>query len=299
MAGSQATADAPLCAPPDPNPLKPRTSLPAGACDCHAHICGPASVYRYSPSRIYTPPDAVLPDYLNMLAAIGADRAVIIQPSVYGTDNTVTLEAVAAADIPCRGVAVVDEDISDQEIERLDRAGIRGIRPNLVDVADPKGGIPLAGARRLAQRIAPLDWHVELLVHVDDCPDFDAMFDDFPSDIVLGHMGYMRPGTGIGAAGFQALLRLMENGRCWVKLTGPYRISAGDLPYGDILAAAQALVETAPDRVIWGTDWPHVMVTKPMPNDGALCDLLGDWIADRANLEKVLVDNPANLYGFD
>ncbi|MDA1327272.1 MAG: amidohydrolase family protein [Proteobacteria bacterium] len=296
--GPQVTDAAPRCAAPDPNPRKPALLLPAGACDCHAHICGPADSYKYDDGRIYTPPDALLPDYLAMLDTLGVQRAVVIQPSVYGTDNSVTLAAIKESSIPCRGVAVIDETISDDGIAALDQAGIRGIRLNLVDVASPTGDMPLDIARRLAERIAPLGWHTEFLVHVDDYPDFDTLFADFPTDIVLGHLGYMRPDKNIEEPGFQALLRLMRNGRCWVKLTGPYRISSGDLPYPGVTDTAHALVDCAPDRIVWGSDWPHVMVTKPMPNDGELCDLLSDWVRDGDTRRKILVDNPARLYGF-
>jgi len=293
----QVTDAAPRCAAPNPNPSTPRLSLPAGACDSHAHICGPGSQYFYSPDRIYTPPDALLPDYLAMLKTLGVERAVIIQPSIYGTDNSVTLAAIKQATIPCRGVAVIDEAISDDEIAALDQAGIRGIRFNLVDVTCPSGEMPIDIARRLADRIAPLGWHTELLVHVDDYPYFDEMFAGFPTHIVLGHLGYMRPDKDITHPGFQALLRLMQGGRCWAKLTGPYRISSGDLPYPGVTETARALIDSAPERVVWGSDWPHVMVTKPMPNDGDLCDLLADWVPDEDIRRKILVDNPARLYG--
>ena len=274
-------AEAPLCAAPDAEPRKPKIVLPPGACDTHAHICGPKSAHPYAPRRIYTPPDALLGDYLEMLGTLGVERAVLVQPSVYGTDNTVLMEA-----------------LDDGDIERLHNAGVRGLRFNLVDVADPSGAIALGPVTRLAERVKPLGWHAEFLIHVDDYPGLDAMFADFPTDIVIGHMGYMRPGRDIGEAGFEAMVRLARAGGCWVKLTGPYRISAGDLPYGDVKAVARALVEAAPGRVVWGTDWPHVMVTKPMPNDGDLCDLLADWVPDADLRKRLLVDNPAELYGF-
>ena len=294
----QVTAAAPLCAGPDASPSAPNFIIPDGACDSHAHICGPAAKHLYSPDRIYTPPDALLPDYLSMLATLGVSRAVIIQPSVYGTDNAVTLAAIDDAPIPCRGVAVIDDSFSDDDLTALDKAGIRGIRLNLVDVASPTGEMPIDTARRLAQRIAPLGWHTEFLVHVDDYPEFHSMFAGFPTPIVLGHLGYMRPDKPVSDPGFQALLRLMDNGRCWVKLTGPYRISSGDLPYACVAETAQALIERAPERIVWGSDWPHVMVTKPMPNDGDLCDLLADWCPDETTRTRILVDNPAQLYGF-
>jgi 2-pyrone-4,6-dicarboxylate lactonase len=297
--GSVASVAAPMCAAFDPRPRKPRFILPPLSCDCHVHICGPASVYRYSPDRIYTPPDASLADYLKVLSMLGLERAILVQPSVYGTDNTVLIEALANAGPGLRGVAVVDHGISDKELERLNQVGIRGIRFNLVDVAEPKGIMPLEKMKHLGERIKPFQWHVELLVHVDDLPDFDESFAHFPVDIVVGHMGYMRPGKDASAPGFQALLRCLRAGRCWVKLTAPYRISSDDLPYGDVASIAQALVEAAPERMIWGSDWPHVMVKKQMPNDGVLCDLLADWIPDSDMRKRLLVDNPAKLYRFD
>ncbi len=297
-AGPPATDRAPLCAPPDPNPRSPAFILPARACDCHAHICGPAAEFHYAPERIYTPPDALLPDYLVMLDALGVERAVLVQPSVYGTDNTVMLGALAEMGARARGVAVVDDDVGDSELTRLNAAGIRGVRLNLVDVTDPSGALPLDRARRLAQRIAPLGWHMELLIHVDDVADLDTRLKDFPVDVVVGHLGYVRPGQDPDIAGFKALLRLLDGGRAWVKLTGPYRISSGGMPYADTDPFARALFAAAPDRLLWGSDWPHVMVKGEMPNDGDLCDILCHWAGNGETLEKVLVKNPAALYGF-
>ncbi len=294
----QVSNSAPLCEPFDPFPTAPRYTLPTNSCDTHAHICGPASRYQYDPSRIYTPPDALLSDYLAMLKTLGINRAVIIQPSVYGIDNTVTLEAIKASPIPCHGVAVIDSSVTNAELQTMHDTGIRGIRLNLVDVNNPSGEIPLDMARKLAELIAPLGWHVEFLIHIDDYPNLDEQFTDFPTDIVVGHMGYMRPGKTTKEPGFKALLKLMEKGQCWVKLTGPYRISSGDMPYPGVLELAQTLVATAPERILWGSDWPHVMLKKPMPNDGILCDLLINWIPENTMRHIVLVDNPAKLYGF-
>jgi predicted TIM-barrel fold metal-dependent hydrolase len=296
-AAPQAT-EPPLCAGPDPVPRRPKIKLPPLSCDCHAHICGPKSKFPYSPKRIYTPPDTLLPAYLEMLGILGVKRAVLIQPSVYGTDNRAMLEAMAEAGDRFRGVAVVDETVTDAELEKMHAAGVRGVRVNVVDVAEDRGVIPMAPLRRLAERIKPLGWHVEFLMHADEFPDLDAQFADFPVNIVLGHLGYMRTDKGPGTPGFQAMLRLMRAGRCWVKLTGPYRISPDEMPYPDVTPYAHALIDAAPDRVIWGTDWPHVIVKSAMPNDGALCDLLPDWVPDEEIRRKVLVDNPAKLYDF-
>jgi predicted TIM-barrel fold metal-dependent hydrolase len=294
-----AKAGAPECAGPDFNPRSSKRGLPRRACDTHAHIMGPKARYDYSPARIYTPPDCLLNDYLHMLDTLGVERAVLVQPSVYGTDNTAMLDAMKTANGRLRGVAVVEEDISESGLKALTDAGVRGVRVNIVDVKDRKPGtLPMPMLKKLAQRIAPLGWHMEFLMHADEFPDLDRQFADFPVDIVLGHLGYLTVGKTPDDPGFQALLRLMKAGKAWVKLTGPYRITAGPLPYPDTAAFAKALLEANTERVIWGTDWPHVMLKGSMPNDGALADVLFDWIPDPTLRQQVLVRNPEKLYGF-
>ena len=294
-----ATTGAPPCAPPDFNPRKPKLTLPKFACDTHTHILGPIAKYAYSPARVYTPPDCLLSEYQKMLATLGVERAVLVQPSVYGSDNTVMLEAMCVGGSAFRGVAVVDDDIADTELAKLNAAGVRGVRVNIVDVKDRKPGtLPMAELTALAKRIAPMGWHMEFLMHCDEFPDMDRTFADFPVDIVLGHLGYMKCDKGVNDPGFQALLRLMKMGKAWVKFTGPYRISTQAMPHADTNAYAHALVQANPQRMLWGSDWPHVMVKNAMPNDGDLCDLLSSWIPDAATREQVLVKNPATLYGF-
>ena len=294
-----AANSAPPCAPPDFNPRKPKITLPARACDTHAHILGSIANYAYSPARVYTPPDCLLGDYQKMLATLGVTRAVLVQPSVYGSDNTVMLEAMRAGGDAFRGVAVVDDNVTDAELARLNAAGVRGVRVNIVDVKDRKPGtMPMAELTAMAKRIAPLGWHMEFLAHCDEFPDLDRSFADFPVNIVLGHLGYMKTDLGVANGGFQALLRLMTMGKAWVKFTGPYRISPQALPHADTNALAHALVAANAERLLWGTDWPHVMVKNAMPNDGDLCDLLSAWIPDAVTREQVLVKNPAKLYGF-
>lgn len=294
-----AATEAPPCAGPDFSPRAPKLGLPRNACDTHAHIMGPAARHAYSPARIYTPPDCLLPDYLHLLDILGVARAVLVQPSVYGTDNTVMLEAMKTAGGRLRGVAVVADDIADEELKDLDAAGVRGVRVNIVDVKDRKPGtLPMKALEKLARRVAPLGWHMEFLMHADEFPDLDSQFADFPVEIVLGHLGYMNLGKTPDDAGFQALLRLMKAGRAWVKLTGPYRITASPLPYPETVACAKALLEANRERVIWGTDWPHVMLKGRMPNDGELADVLFDWMPDASLREQVLARNPAKLYGF-
>src|SRR5258706_4671015 len=292
-------AGAPLCVAFDTRTRKPQFKLPPGATDCHAHICGPAARYDYFAERIYTPPDALLSDYRRMLDTLGVERAVLVQPSVYGTDNNAMLDAMKADPARLRGVAVVADDIAAGELARMHEAGVRGVRVNIVDVKDRKPGtLPVADLTRPATTIKPLGWPMEFLMHVDEFPDLDRLLADFPIATVYGHLGYMKTDHGTGNPGFHALLRMMQAGRAWVKLTGHYGIAAEPLPYADTNDYAHALLAAAPAQVVWGSDWPHVMVKIPMPNDGDSCDLLTAWIPDEALRKQVLVDNPARLYGF-
>jgi predicted TIM-barrel fold metal-dependent hydrolase len=290
----------PICAPPDPAPRPPHAGFPPLACDCHAHICGPQATYGYIPERIYTPPDALLPAYRHLLATLGCGRAVLVQPSFHGTDNRAMLAAMREAGASFRSVAVIGDDASEHEIAALHEAGVRGARLNIVDVKTGKGELPLAHIERLADRIKAFGWHIEFLMHVDEFPELDRMLARLPVECVFGHLGYVRADKGTATRGFQALLRLLGAGRAWVKLTGPYRISSEPLPHADTHAFAHALLESAPDRLVWGSDWPHVKTgwTIPMPNDGELADLLAAWVPDEGLRKRVLVDNPARLYGF-
>jgi 2-pyrone-4,6-dicarboxylate lactonase len=296
-----ARIDAPMCAPPDPSPRAPKAKFPPLACDCHAHICGPQATYGYIPERIYTPPDALLPAYRHLLETLGCGRAVLVQPSFHGTDNRAMLAAMKQAGGAFRAVAVLADDASERDVAALHAAGVRGARLNIVDVKTGKGELPLARIERLADRIKAFGWHIEFLMHVDEFPQLDRMLARLPVDCVFGHLGYVRADKGVHMPGFQALLRMLRDGRAWAKLTGPYRISAVPPPYADTNLFAQALVDAAPDRLVWGSDWPHVKTdwTIPMPNDGDLADLLAAWVSDAEVRHKVLVDNPARLYGFD
>ena len=292
---------APLCAPPDRNPRAPRTPFPAHSCDTHAHVMGPAARFPYAKERIYTPPDSTADDYRQLLAALGVERAVLVQPSVYGTDNIAMLDAMRQFGKGVRAVAVTDPAISSKKVETLHNAGVRGLRFNVVDRREDKNVVPAAMLRDVAKRIAPFGWHIELLVNVDEAKDFANAVAGIPVPIVLGHLGYPKSGAGSWTQhpAFTDMLRLVDKGRCWIKLTGPYRITGtADVPYEDVDAAARALVAAAPQRLVWGTDWPHVMKKKPMANDGDMADLLERWIPDAKTRGRVLVDNPAELYGF-
>lgn len=283
------------CPPPDPQPRAPRFELPAGAWDTHGHIFGPESKYAYSPRRGYTPPDASLDAYETLHRTLGVARGVLTQPSVYGVDNAAMLDAMARSGGRLMGVASVDKEVSEAELTRLHEAGVRGLRINLAD----KGGNPFdsfADVQAMGERIVDMGWHLEFLIHVHEFADLRKTFSSLPVHSVFGHMGYVPAGEGLGP--LEEFLDLLKEGRTWVKLTGTYRITGlKQIPYTDVDPIARALIETAPERVIWGTDWPHPVCKIPMPNDGDLLDQLLDWAPDEGVREKILVENPLKLLG--
>ena len=292
---------APLCQAPDPEIRSPKVAFPAGAVDCHAHVCGPAMQFPYAQERIYTPPDATLKNYKLLLDMLGIDRAVLVQPSVYGTDNRAMLAALKAQSEKFRGVAVISNnanEISDQALEQLHASGVRGIRCNMVDVTNKTAGLPIQNLKSLAERIKPFGWHLELLIHVNEYPDLVKIFENFPIDLVFGHFGYSHAKHGIHDKGFLGLLELLKNCQAWVKMTGPYRICDGNLPYADMRPFNDAVIKANPRQLVWGSDWPHVMVKKLMPHDADLCDLFGAWVTDSSLRKSILVDNPCILYDF-
>jgi 2-pyrone-4,6-dicarboxylate lactonase len=291
-------SDAPFCPAPDANPHAPHFTAPPGATDCHAHVFE-AARYGYQQERSYTPPDSTIEQLRGMHKTLGIQRLVVVAASVHGTNNAPVLDAIATNPANLRGIATVGADISDKELARLHDGGIRGIRVNLVD----KGGNPfgsLDGLSGIAERIKELGFHIELLVHVESFPDLRGLAKKICVPLSVGHIGYTKAASGgIDHPGYQEFLALLRDGYFWVKLTGPSRISARDsFPYPDVVSMVQAVVEAAPDRVVWGSDWPHVMQYKPMPNDGDLLDALAAWVPDAAQRQRILVDNPARLYGF-
>ena len=285
----------PVSAGPDLRVKKPGLKLPPGSTDCHAHVFGPPDEYPYAPNRFFNPPPGIyLQHYVDMHRALGVDRGVVVHSGAHGTNNAVLLDALARSGGRVRGIALIHEGMSDAEIGRLAAAGVRGYRANLVS----KIGIQLEAARKLAARVEKFGWHAQFLLDIERFPDLDRQLADFPIEVMIDHMG--RPDTrgGTGDPGFQSLLRLLKSGRGWSKLSAPYRTSTRDLPYADIVPFAQALVAAAPDRLVWGTDWPHVNLDPPVPNTGDLTDLLATWVPDEAVRKRILVDNPARLYGF-
>lgn len=285
------------CPPPDFSPKTPRFTLPPGSTDCHAHIFGPMAEYDYAESRGYTPTDCPLPDYQHMLNKLGLQRAVLVQPTVYGTDNAAHLDALAEAGPDFRMVAVVDETVGDAELERMHDAGVCGVRLNAVTV----GGTSLKPLEVLAPRLAGLGWHIQIFASQQALAKNLKRLAGLEVPLVVDHMGQTPGNGGMEHPGFAALLRLVQEGNTWVKLSGAYRLSEEPtVPFSDITPIAQALIEAGPERMVWGSDWPHPMVNdRPMPNDGELVDLLADWAPDEVQRWRILVGNPAELYGFE
>lgn len=282
------------CLPPLDVVPAPSWRAPALACDCHFHIFGPYDRFPLDPGRHYDPAAATIPAYLRVADAIGLQRMVIVQPSVYGTDNACSLDAAARFGLDrARVVAVVDDGFDDAALRKLHAQGTRGVRFNAVS----GNGTPLDQLDALARRIAPLGWHLQIYATGDLLPDLAPRLAALPVEVVVDHMGGVRSADGVDAPGFRALLRLLDGGRAWVKLCG-YRISSAGPPFADVAPFARALLQVAPDRCVWGTDWPHPSLTDWMPEDGALFDRLGEWAPTAGERQRVLVDNPARLYGF-
>lgn len=269
--------------------------VPRGAVDCHCHVFGPVTRFPYADNRSYTPPEAPLAEYLDMLATIGVDRGVVVQPSVYGTDNSATLDALRQHPSRLRGVAVVDEDIHETVLSEMHDLGVRGLRINVLFA----GGVGLEKAHRLAERVAPFGWHLQFLIDISQTPEFARQLAALPVDSVIDHMGHMPAHLGPEHGAFQDLLSLLREGRTWVKLSGSYRLTGQqDPPYSDVAPLARALVETRSDRLVWATDWPHPAITRPVPNAGDLLDMFAEWVIEPELRERILVHNPQKLYGF-
>lgn len=287
----------PTCKPPDPNTRTPKFRPPAGACDAHCHIFGPGDRYPYAPDRTYTPPDAPLSRFKELQATLGLERAVLVNASCHGSDNTVILDAIAQSGGKYRGVANSDASFTERDFERLHEGGCRGVRFNFVKHL---GGMPdMDEFHDTIAKIRPLGWHVDLHFDAGDLLEFDDLLRNLPVPFLIDHMGRVPTKNGLQQAPFQRLLDVLRNNeRCWVKISGAERISSEGPPFTDAVPFAQALIEAAPDRILWGTDWPHPNIAKHMPNDGDLVDLIPLFMPDPALQQKILVDNPHRLYQF-
>jgi len=300
ICGAMLRADGPPLREPTipgakPGIHQPKIKLPPGATDCHAHVFGPQARFPYIAGAAYIPPDQTVDDYIRVLNSIGCSRAVLVQPSVYGTNHAAMLEAMRSGKFNFRGVAVVSPTIRDHELEDLHAAGFRGIRINAVS---KNAGLPLEAAPRLAERIKPLGWHLQFFVNVPALEHIEQTLAKLPVNVVIDHFGLIDCSAGLKSPGFQKLLRLLRHDHVWTKLSGPYHISRQSPLAPNVAPFAQKMAETAPDRLLWGTDWPHPTAAW-IPNDGDLPDMLLDWLPDNSLRNRVLVANPAMLYGFE
>jgi len=294
---TEVSKDLPECGPHDPLPKRPRLLPPALACDVHAHVCGPRHLFPLVENRLYNPPEASGEEYIGMLDALGLTRGVLVQPSVYGTDNRAMLDVLAIYPDRLRGVAVLPFDVSLEEIHRLHALGVRGVRCNIVDLQTGKGKLPIDDLKQLANKIKKLGWHIEFLMHVNEFADLDLQLQTLDIPLVFGHLGYV-PAQIEQTEGFEAMIRMAKKGLAWIKLTAPYRLTTQAYPYPSVNTAAERLLAEVPHCLMWGSDWPHVFIKSAMPNDGDLYNLFLDWVKDEALLQTILVDNPASIYDF-
>lgn len=287
--------------------------VPRGACDCHVHVFGDAAQFPFAEKRVYTPPPAPLVALLELQHALHLDRVVVVQPSVYGTDNACTVDAVRRMGTRGRGIAVIDQATSRAALQEMAATGIRGVRLNLE--TNSAGKVDPAAAKQaldgVAEQIRGLGWHVQLYTRPTLIAALKDHLAQLPFPVVFDHFGHAAAAQGPNQPGFDALLELMKSGRVYVKISGAYRISEKAPVFADATPLAQALVAAHADRLVWGTDWPHpnsdygrgkplTEIAPPFPiDDGLLLNQLPKWVPDAALRKKILVDNPARLYGFE
>ena len=273
----------------------PRFKAPAGACDCHLHIYD--ARFPMAWPQLRATPDASVAEYRLLQQRLGTTRAIVVQPAAYGTDNRVTVDAVAQLGLECaRGVAVVHPSVRDDELAAMHAGGIRGLRFTL---HDPKTAVTSVDMiEPLAGRVAGMGWHVQLHLRGEQIVELAPMIERLPVTIVFDHLGRMPQPDGARHAAFGIVTRLLQSGRAWLKLSGPYLdTQVGSPRYTDITRVAREYVKLAPQRLLWGSDWPHP-TERAKPDDAVLFDLLQEWARDEETRRRILVDNPAELYGF-
>jgi len=280
----------------DPDPSEPSWPVPAGAVDAHCHVFGPGETFPYAPERKYTPCDAPKETLFAVRDRLGFARNVIVQATCHGADNSAMLDALAAAGERARGVATVSTGVGDAQLAELDSAGVRAVRFNFVRrLADPA---PEQDYRRVVERIAPLGWHVVVYFEAADLAERYDFLTSLPTPVVVDHLGRPDVSKSVDGPEFAPFLRLMsENEQFVCKVTGAERLSRlGPPGYDDFVPFARRVVDAFPDRVLWGTDWPHPNLTTHMPDDGALVDLVARIAPDEAARRRLLVDNPMRIY---
>jgi len=274
----------------------PRFRVPPLACDSHVHVYDPRFPMAW-PSLRATPQASVAGLRL-LRERLGTARVVIVQPAAYGTDNAVTVDAIAqlGADV-ARGVAVLHPQVADDELQELHAAGVRGLR---FSQHDPRTAVTTADMiEPLAQRVADLGWHVQLHLKGDQIVELAALIRRLPTPVVFDHMGRIPQPFGIRHAAFDIVRERLDAGRAWVKLSGPYLdTQTGSPRYADMKPVARGYIDTAPERLVWGSDWPHPTERDTKPDDAVLLDLLQEWVPDEPTRRRILVENPAALYGF-
>jgi len=273
----------------------PKLKAPPNACDCHMHIYD--SRFPVAPNAKLRPADATVDAYRLLQKRLGTTRNVVVTPSTYGTDNSCTLDAMAKLGATARGVAVVDTSVTDAELKRLNDLGIRGIRFNLVQ----SGATTAEMIEPLSKRVNDLGWHVQIHMLGGQIVEIADLLQRLPSPIVFDHMARIPEPAGVDHPAFALVLKLIEKGRTWVKLSGAYMDGkTGPPTYADVSKVAAAYVKAAPERMVWGSDWPHpTEKADAKPDDAVLFDLLTDWAPDEATRNRILVANPATLYRFE
>ncbi len=284
----------PLTQPPDPNTKRPRLACPPGATDCHVHLFGPAAKYPFNPGSRYVSEDALPETQIALQDTLGISRAVVVSGGGYGRNYRHLADTLPQFPDRFLGVALLPEGVTRDEIGMLDKIGVRGTR----FVNPLHGGALPPLSPEVAAMVADFGWHIEYYGHTTEILDAGAEMLKLPNHaIVLDHFAHIPAAGGVDQPTFQALLRLLDTGRFWVKLSGPMRVTQEEPPYPSVTPMARALVAHAPERLVWGSDWPHVsMNNRTMPNDGDLFDLLGEWVPDEATRTRILVDNPRTLY---
>jgi 2-pyrone-4,6-dicarboxylate lactonase len=279
-----------------PTPSSPEFAVPEGAVDAHCHVFGPAQEFPFAPERKYTPCDAGKEKLWTLRDHLGFSRNVIVQATCHGADNRALVDALQSSQGMARGVATVRSSITDEELAQLNAAGVRGVRFNFVKrLVD---SLPFDSLASIAERIAPLGWHIVIYFEAADLAEYYDFFTSLPTTVVVDHMGRPDVSQSVDSAGFNLFIKLLsENENFWSKVSCPERISAvGPHGYADVIPFARRVVEAFPDRVLWGTDWPHPNMKSHMPDDGKLVDFI-PHIARTIELQKkLLVDNPMRLY---
>lgn len=287
----------PACPPPNPEPRRPELAVPTGACDAHCHIYGPFACYPLPDDRSFTPSEAPEPALRRLHDHLGIERAVIVQSQGHGWDHRPLLDALVHGAGRYRGVALVRPDTAEADIAALDAAGVCGARFSFL--AHLGGGPDPAAIHAVADRVRTHCWHIAIHVAGDGLAEHEALIRALPGPVVIDHMGRPDLRAGLSSPAITALRRLLNTGRVWVKLSGADRISLTGAPFRDVVPLAAGLAAHAPERVLWGSDWPHVNLHGPMPNDGDLVDMLAEVVPSVAARNKLLVDNPVQFFGFE